>query len=576
MMNMEQPPTNPVVRYLNITLFFLIVGGVILSIIWHATAATQISLVRSVSGSLQCTSCTTNALAQFTANSAGDTILVTAILDNNTSSTVAVSDTNGNSYVLDHVLAVNGFPDYTFRASNIAGSATANTITVSASTSASFFTVLASEWTGIRSSTPLDVLASSSCNGSGTSASPACSLFPTVVGELIYGYGQGDNTIGPASGYSTATISSPVTGDITIYKAATTTASQQVLFAQTSAAWVVDAFGYLPIDGSTPNPGHPWTDIGNGLWQASSSQSQLRTYVFPDTDGEVLTASSSVTFIQRTVTGDTTLSATSDAIVYVDATGGPITITLPSASGTNNGLMFIVKKIDSALANLVTINPLGTQTIDSLTSVSFANRGEAAMFQSDGTIWRVVMRRDYDLNAFHTRGASDPQYYTSPTAGTALTTGALTANRMYAIPLIITKGTTIDQMAVNFTAGSTTGTAEIGIYNDDGNGYPGSLFVDCGSVNTSTGTVTCASNLPVSMDTGLYWMVLDGSNGVTVRSFAVGSLIPILGTSSTLPATGSFGWSVVFTKGALTSTFPSGAGVITAVPIPAVFVRFSG
>ncbi len=332
----------------------------------------------------------------------------------------------------------------------------------------------------------------------------------------------------------------------------------------------------LFASGATPNPGHAWTGIGNGLWQASSSQSQLRTYVFPDTNTEILTSSSSVTFLQRTISTSTTLSAANDMIVYVDASSSPITVTLPSASGTNIGLVFIIKKIDAALANLVTINPLGSQTIDGLTSLSFANRGEAAMFESDGTIWRIVMRRDYDIDSFHTRGSTANQFYTSPGAGTALTTGALVANTLYAMPLVLTKSTTIDTMGFNVTTRVIGSSAEVGIYNDNGNEYPGTLVVDIGSFSTATAAVvTSSANLPVTLDAGLYWMVIVDTGAPSLRAFAAGSATPILGYASSLPTNAQFGWTASFTKGALPGTYPAGGTTIVGNPDPALYVRFS-
>ena len=37
---------------------------------------------------------------------------------------------------------------------------------------------------------------------------------------------------------------------------------------------------------ATPNPGHPWTDIGDGLWQVTGPTS-LHTYTFPDSNAGV-------------------------------------------------------------------------------------------------------------------------------------------------------------------------------------------------------------------------------------------------------------------------------------------------
>jgi hypothetical protein len=333
------------------------------------------------------------------------------------------------------------------------------------------------------------------------------------------------------------------------------------------------------VAATTPNPGHPWTDIGNGFWQVANTQTALRTFTFPDNDATVLTSSSSLVFAERTVTASTTLSTSTDAIIYADDTAAPLTITLPSATGTDTGLMYIIKKIDAALTNQLTIAAATGETIDGIANISLANRGEAVMLQSDGTEWRIVMRRDYDYNAFHTRGASSTnatQWYTTVAAGTALTSASLNANTIYAMPLILTKITTIDKMSVDVTTASGT-TLEVGIYNDNGNEFPGTLAVDAGSQSPgSVGAKTYTANLPVTLDAGLYWMVVDGSNAVTIRGFAIAAIIPILGYSSSTATAVQDGWKSTLTAGTLPGTFPlTGSSTISALPFPAIFVHFS-
>lgn len=335
---------------------------------------------------------------------------------------------------------------------------------------------------------------------------------------------------------------------------------------------------FFSAKATTPNPGHPWTDIGNGLWQASNTQTALRTFVFPDTNATILTSSSSVVLPERTVTSNTTLSTSTDSILYADATAGAITVTLPSPTGTDAGLVYEIKKIDSSLSNQVTIQAPTGSTIDGISNISLANRGEAALLQSDGTEWRVLLRRDYDVNSFHTKGSANSlqtQWYTSFGAGTAITTASLSANKIYAMPLLLTKVSTIDQIGVDVTTAS--GTAEIGIYNDDGNEFPGTLAVDCGSISTASAVaVTSTTNLPITLDAGLYWMVIDPSNAVTIHGFAIASVIPILGYSSLTATAAQAGWSATLTKGSLPATFPlTGSSTISAAPIPAIFVHFS-
>lgn len=72
----------------------------------------------------------------------------------------------------------------------------------------------------------------------------------------------------------------------------------------------------------------------------------------------------SITYARRTVTADVTLDAT-DCIVLVDAALGPITITLPLASGDSLFVVIIKKDVS---VNVVTVARQSTNTIQGATS----------------------------------------------------------------------------------------------------------------------------------------------------------------------------------------------------------------
>lgn len=298
---------------------------------------------------------------------------------------------------------------------------------------------------------------------------------------------------------------------------------------------------------TTPNPGHSITEI----------------------DWPVVTK-----------TGTATLT-NSERVVLADATSAAFTLTLPTAAASTPYAIFFIKKIDSSLSNIVTLDGNGSETIDGLLTLTLANRGETIIIQSDGTNWRVLSRRAYDIMGYRTKGSTLNQWYTSPNNGTALTTGAGTVNVLRAIPFVVSKVMTVDQMTINVTTAGAggTGNSRVGIYADNGNNYPGALVVDAGAaVTTTTGVKTFTTGLPVTLDPGLYWLAYVHDNATTaptVRAFAVASLNPVLGYASTLPTNAQFGWSAAFTYAALPATFTAGGAPITAVPIWAVFVRTS-
>jgi hypothetical protein len=49
---------------------------------------------------------------------------------------------------------------------------------------------------------------------------------------------------------------------------------------------------------STPNPGHPWSELGFGAFQFTNDQTAFRTYTLPDADATVLTDNAAVTVPQ--------------------------------------------------------------------------------------------------------------------------------------------------------------------------------------------------------------------------------------------------------------------------------------
>jgi len=113
-------------------------------------------------------------------------------------------------------------------------------------------------------------------------------------------------------------------------------------------------------------------------------------------DGEVLSynaANSKLEWIPQAAAGGyNVVKVTADYLasdrdcVLADASGGAITITLPTPSP---GAEVIVKKIDSS-TNVVTVSPSGTETIDGQSSWTLDTQYEAYHFISDGTNWYII------------------------------------------------------------------------------------------------------------------------------------------------------------------------------------------
>jgi hypothetical protein len=179
-----------------------------------------------------------------------------------------------------------------------------------------------------------------------------------------------------------------------------------------------------------------------------------------------------------------------------------------------------------------------------------------------------------DIHNFRKVGVTNFEaWYTSPSTGTALTATAVTANRLYAIPFLCPKAITLDQIAFNVTT-LLAGKARCGIYNDSGL-YPSSLLLDGGELDTGTTGVKSTTINQALSASSLYWLAFLANAAVTIRGFAVASMLPILGISNALGTAQNLGLYVSQTYGALPGTFPGTPTMIVAAPLPAIFVRLS-
>lgn len=95
----------------------------------------------------------------------------------------------------------------------------------------------------------------------------------------------------------------------------------------------------------------------------------------------------------RSVSSDYTATLDDDTIL-VDATSGPVTVTLPSAVGCA-GKPFTIRRTNPG-ANVVTVAAAGGQTIGTAASTSFKLLARNALLtgQSDGANYQIVNRRD--------------------------------------------------------------------------------------------------------------------------------------------------------------------------------------
>lgn len=110
---------------------------------------------------------------------------------------------------------------------------------------------------------------------------------------------------------------------------------------------------------------------------------------------------------------------------------------------------------------------------------------------------------------------------------TGLTTAAMTADRMQAIPIYPARTLTFDRLLGYATTGVAATNVRFGLYADNGSGRPGALLADTGNVSTATSSSILTGTItPVTLEAGtVYWAVAIYSGAPTLRVFQAGSLL---------------------------------------------------
>lgn len=148
------------------------------------------------------------------------------------------------------------------------------------------------------------------------------------------------------------------------------------------------------------------------------------------------------------------------------------------------------------------------------------------------------------------------------------TTVALTANRLYAVPIRFENDFTIDSVAVYVTS-SAAGNLRMGIYEMKANGLPGDLVVDGGATSSgSTGERTRYLSEAV-LPAGVYWLALISDATPTVRAYTANT-----GALWGSRGDGVYGSHVRYSGsyGALPDPFPVSSLIIGSDAAPFLYV----
>ncbi len=106
------------------------------------------------------------------------------------------------------------------------------------------------------------------------------------------------------------------------------------------------------------------------------------------TPGGIIMGGNAAPITPISITTNITLNSL-HSTVLIDATAGPVTVTLPSVANFNNRV-FIIKKVDNQTQNIVTIQANGAETIDGQTSQQINSQWTSMTIHSNGTAWFIT------------------------------------------------------------------------------------------------------------------------------------------------------------------------------------------
>lgn len=154
---------------------------------------------------------------------------------------------------------------------------------------------------------------------------------------------------------------------------------------------------------------------------------------------------------------------------------------------------------------------------------------------------------------------------------TALTTLALTFNRIYWIPFVVKNPVNITEIAINITTAS-AGNHQIGIYNANNLLQPNQLIFSTTFNAGIIGIKAYVFTTPLKLQKGIYWFAWWAGSAATVRAVPVASCKSF--GSPSLGAGNITGWYTSSTTG-LPSIAPTSGYVNYTSNLPAIGVKYN-
>lgn len=117
-------------------------------------------------------------------------------------------------------------------------------------------------------------------------------------------------------------------------------------------------------------------------------------------------------------------------------------------------------------------------------------------------------------------------YYDNSFGGLTAGTTSIPANTIAAVPFVSPVDLTVDRIGVPVTTLATAGTADLHIYENLPNGWPGAKLLSSSVLNTST-TGFKVATISFTFEAGkVYWLAIRAGVAVTVRGVQLASARP--------------------------------------------------
>jgi hypothetical protein len=159
--------------------------------------------------------------------------------------------------------------------------------------------------------------------------------------------------------------------------------------------------------------------------------------------------------------------------------------------------------------------------------------------------------------------------YCTADLGGSIGSLAMVDGTAYAMPFYSGNGGTADRIGIGVTAFAASSAIRLGIYNDNGAGYPGTVLLDAGTVDSSASNADKEITISqILAPNTLYWLVAAAQGGgptVRARANSANPMIGLTAVSNNQPG----GYKMTSVSGAL-GTWSSTLSLANTVPNPYV------